>query len=225
MKSYFVTATDTEIGKTAVTCGLALALKNKGINVGIMKPFACGVQQKHGFRSEDAELLAKSAQVTDSEDLITPYFFPIPASPYAAANKLNVSIDVDVVLQRFDKLQSLHDVMLVEGIGGILTPILKDYHVADLIKDMGLEPIIVTSSKIGTVNHTLLTCNACKKYGLNIRGIIINNFDGTGYVIDELTNDLTNLSGVEVLCAVPHLTDLSQISEILKNNLLPKLMS
>ncbi|MEM3065044.1 MAG: dethiobiotin synthase [Candidatus Nitrosotenuis sp.] len=226
MKSFFVTATDTEIGKTVITASLALALKNCGINVGVMKPFACGGQQKQGFKSEDAQLLAKSAGVADGEDLINPYFFPIPASPYTAANKLGASINIEVVIQKFEKLQALHDVVLVEGIGGIMTPILKNYFVADLIKDMNLEAIVVTSAKIGTVNHTVLTCEACKKYGLTLRGLIINNYDSTGYVVDELAKDLTNLTGVETLCTIPHLDELSinRISEILqKNDIIKKL--
>ena len=225
MKSYFVTATDTEIGKTAITAALASAMKNDGVDVGVMKPFACGTRQKHGFKSEDAQLLAEAAKVSDSEDLINPYFFPIPASPYTAANKLDLLIDVNVVLRRLEQLRSLHNAVLVEGIGGILTPILKDYCVADLIKDMNLDTIIVTSSKLGTVNHTLLTCHACNKYGLNVRGIVINNFDDTGYDVDELANDLTNLSGIEVLCSVPHVDDQKKISDVLAKNLLPKIMS
>ena len=223
MKSYFITATDTEIGKTVITAGLALAMKNNGINVGVMKPFACGLEQKRGFRSEDAELLAKAAKVNDPEELINPYFFPIPVSPYAASNKLGTSIDVSLILERFEKLQAIHNVMLVEGIGGILTPILKGYCIADLIKDMNLDTIIVASSKIGTINHTLLTCDACKKYGIKIRGIIINNFGSTGYDVAELASDLTDLSGIEVLCAIPHLVDKSHMPDILTSKLLPKL--
>lgn len=226
MKSFFVTATDTEIGKTVITASLALALKNKGINVGVMKPFACGLQQKQGFKSEDAQLLAKYASIADSEDLINPYFFPIAASPYTAANKLGASIDVEIVLQKFDKLQQLHDVVLVEGIGGIMTPIQKNYCVADLIKDMNLDTLVVTSAKIGTVNHTVLTCEASKRYGLTLRGLIINNYDSTGYVASELAEDLMNLTGVETLCIIPHLDCLSipRVSEILqKNNLTEKL--
>lgn len=218
MKSYFVTATDTEIGKTVITAALAFALKNKGVNVGVMKPFACGVQQNQGFKSEDVQLLADSAAVTDPEDLINPYFLPIPASPYTAANKLGTSIDVSLVLQKFEKLQALHDMVLVEGIGGILTPIQKNYFVADLIKDMNLETLLVTSAKIGTVNHTLLTYDACKRYGLRLQGIIINNYDTTGYNAADLAKDLTNLTGVEVLCAIPHLAGLNiqKISEMLE---------
>lgn len=225
-KSFFVTATDTEIGKTVITASLALALKNSGIDVGVMKPFACGTKQKDGFKSEDAQILAKCAGVADSEDLVNPYFFPVPASPYTAANKLGESIDVELVLQKFEKLQELHDVVLVEGIGGIMTPIQKNYFIADLIKDMNLETLLVTSAKIGTVNHTILTCEACKRYGLTLRGLIINNDDSTGYVAYELAEDLENLTGVETLCIVPHLDNFSihQVSEILqKNNLIQKL--
>lgn len=218
-----MTATDTEIGKTVITAGLASAIKNRGIDVGVMKPFACGTPQKHGFRSEDAQILARAAGVNDPEDLINPCFFPIPASPYTAAGKIGATIDVGQILTKFEKLQALHQVVLVEGIGGILTPILKEYCVADLIKDMNLETLIVISSKIGTVNHTLLTCDACKKYGIRIRGIVINNYDSTGYDVADLANDLTNLSGVEVLCAIPHLGDQSKLPGILADKLVPKL--
>ncbi|QLH08887.1 dethiobiotin synthase [Candidatus Nitrosotenuis sp. DW1] len=217
MKSYFITGTDTGIGKTCFTAGLALAMKNSGIDVGVMKPFATGIPQKTGYQSEDVEILVEASGAKDGESLINPYFFPIPASPYMAANKLKTAIDVSSVLDRFEKLQSLHNSMLVEGIGGIMTPILKDYHVADLIKDMNLEAIIVASSRIGTVNHTLLTCDACAKYGIRAKGIVINNSDASGYVVDDLASDLKNLSGLDVLCSIPHVDgcNAEKISKIL----------
>ena len=226
LKSYFVTGTDTGIGKTFFTAGLAHAMKASGIDVGVMKPFATGIPQKTGYKSEDVQILADASGTKDDEGLINPYFFPIPASPYMAANKMNAVIDVRVVLDGFEKLQSLHDVVLVEGIGGIMTPILKDYCVADMIKDMDLEALVVTGSRIGTVNHTLLTCDACKKYGIKARGIIINNFDSAGYDISDLAADLTNLSGLDVLCSIPNLDrcDANEISKLLlRGNLLSAL--
>ena len=209
MKPLFVTATDTDIGKTYVCAGLAYALKKLGIDVGIMKPFACGVKQKIGFSSNDLTILTNAAMVDDAEDIINPFFFPIPASPYTAAKNLGVKIDVEHVMECFRKLDEIHDIVLVEGIGGIMTPILKDYAIIDLIKDLMANTIIVTSSKIGTVNHTVLTCNMCKNMNIPIKGLIINNFDSTGYPIPELERDLSALTDLPVLCSLPHMKKFS----------------
>ena len=221
MKPLFVTATDTDIGKTYVCAGLAYALKKLGIDVGIMKPFACGVKQKIGFSSNDLTILTNAAMVDDAEDIINPFFFPIPASPYTAAKNLGVKIDVEHVMKCFRKLDEIHDIMLVEGIGGIMTPILKDYAIIDLIKDLMANTIIVTSSKIGTVNHTVLTCNMCKNMNIPIKGLIINNFDSTGYPIAELERDLSALTDLPVLCSLPHMKkfNLSNYSALIQEKM------
>jgi len=221
MKSLFVTATDTDIGKTYVCAGLAYALKKSGIDVGIMKPFACGVKQKIGFSSNDLTILTNAAMVDDTEDIINPFFFPIPASPYTAAKNLGVKIDVEHVMECFRKLDEIHDIVLVEGIGGIMTPILKDYAIIDLIKDLMANTIIVTSSKIGTVNHTVLTCNMCKNMNIPIKGLIINNFDSTGYPIPELERDLSALTDLPVLCSLPHVKkfNLSNYSALIQEKM------
>jgi len=221
MKPLFVTATDTDIGKTYVCAGLAYALKKLGINVGIMKPFACGVKQKTGFSSNDLTILANAAMVDDAEDIINPFFFPIPASPYTAAKNLGVKIDVEHVIECFRKLDQIHDIVLVEGIGGIMTPILKKYAIIDLIKDLMANTIIVTSSKIGTVNHTVLTCNICKNMNIPIKGLIINNFDSAGYPISELERDLSALTDLPVLCSLPHMKkfNLSNYSALIQEKM------
>jgi len=93
---------------------------------------------------------------------------------------------------------------------------------------MNLDTLVVTSSRIGTVNHTLMTLNVAQQYGLKIRGLIINNIDPAGYDVAELKNDLKNLSGVDVFCTVPHLDNvkISEIAEILKrSNLISQLNS
>ena len=221
MKPLFITATDTDIGKTYVCAGLAHALKKMDINVGIMKPFACGDKQKIGFSSNDLTILANAAMVDDAEDIINPFFFPIPASPYTAAKNLGVKIDVKHVMECFRKLDEIHDIVLVEGIGGIMTPILKDYAIIDLIKDLMANTIIVTSSKIGTVNHTVLTCNMCKNMNIPIKGLIINNFDSTGYPIPELERDLNALTDLPVLCSLPHMKkfNLSNYSALIQEKM------
>ena len=226
MKSLFITGTDTDVGKTYITAGIAITLRKMSIDVGVMKPFAAGVAQKKGYKSEDVEILSKFAQTHDSENLVNPQFFPISASPYTAWKKLKIKPKIPLILSSFKKLSNLHEIMLVEGMGGILTPILKDYYVTNLIKDMKIPTIIVTRSKVGTVNHTLMTVKICEKYKIPIKGIIINNFDGDGYPINQLKKDLEDLTGVKILGSIPFINDMSDESlyKIFKKNIDMKLL-
>ena len=226
LNSFFITGTDTDVGKTYITAGLAVSFRKMGIDVGVMKPFAAGNAQKKGFKSEDVEILSRAAQVNDPEELINPQFFPIPASPYTAWKNLKTKPKISTILSSFKKLSKLHDVLLVEGMGGVMTPILKNYHVTHLIKDMNIPIIIVTRSRIGTVNHTMMTVKMCNEFKIPIKGIIINNFDSDGYKIKELTRDLKNLLGVSVLGSIPFIEDLSDSSvyDIFKKNIDFKLL-
>ena len=228
MKSLFVTGTDTDVGKTYVTAGLAVSLRKSGVDVGVMKPFAAGLKQKTGFKSEDVEILANASETNDPENLINPQFFPIPASPYTAWKNLKIKPKVNSILSSFKELKKIHEMILVEGMGGIMTPILKDYFVSDLIKDMKIPSVIVCRTKVGTINHTIMTIKMCEKYRIPLRGIIINDFDSDGYNVKELTRDLKGLTGIPILGSVPFIEDLSDesISKIFKKNLnLRKLFS
>ena len=220
MKSIFITGTDTDVGKTYITAGLAITLRKMGTDVGVMKPFAAGVKQKKGFKSEDVEILSNSAKVDDSEELLNPQFFPISASPYTSWKKLKIKPKIPLILSSFKKLSKKHEMMLVEGMGGTMTPILKNYFITDLIKDMKIPTIIVTRSKVGTVNHTIMTVKMCQKYKIPIKGIIINNFD-KGYHIDKLKKDLEGLTGIKVLGSIPFIKDMSDKSlyTIFKKNI------
>jgi len=220
LQSLFITGTDTDVGKTYITAGLAASFYEMGIDIGVMKPFAAGTAQKKGFKSEDVKILSDAAHVDDPENLINPQFFPIPASPYTAWKKLKTKPKISTILSSFKKLSKLHDTMLVEGMGGVMTPILKDYFITDLIKQMKIPTIIVTRTKVGTVNHTLMTVMMCKKYKIPIKGIIINNFDD-GYPVNQLTKDLENLTGVKVLGSIPFIKDMDNASlhKIFKKNI------
>ncbi|MBT3329766.1 MAG: dethiobiotin synthase [Nitrosopumilus sp.] len=220
MQSLFITGTDTDVGKTYITAGLAASFYEMGVDIGVMKPFAAGTAQKKGFKSEDVKILSDAAHVDDPENLINPQFFPIPASPYTAWKKLKTKPKISTILSSFKKLSKLHDTMLVEGMGGVMTPILKDYFITDLIKQMKIPTIIVTRTKVGTVNHTLMTVMMCKKYKIPIKGIIINNFDN-GYPVNQLTKDLENLTGVKVLGSIPFIKDMDNASlhKIFKKNI------
>jgi dethiobiotin synthetase len=226
LDSFFITGTDTDVGKTYITAGLAVSFRKMGIDVGVMKPFAAGSAQKKGFKSEDIEILSRAAQVNDPEKLINPQFFPIPASPYTAWMNLKTKPKIPAILSSFKKLSQLHDVLLVEGMGGIMTPILKNYYITHLIKDMSIPAIIVTRSNVGTVNHTIMTVKMCNEFKIPIKGIIINDFDSGGYKIKELTRDLKNLLGVSILGSIPFIDDLSDSSmyKIFKKNIDFKLL-
>jgi len=225
LKSIFITGTDTDVGKTYITAGLGVVLQKMGVDVGVMKPFAAGSAQKKGYKSEDIEILSRAAQVYDPENLVNPQFFPISASSYTAWKRLKTKPKIPTILSSFKKLSKLHDMILVEGMGGIMTPILKDYYITNLIKEMKIPTVIVARSKVGTVNHTIMTVKMCEKYKIPIKGIIINNFD-TGYPVKDLTSDLENLTNVPVLGSIPFIKDMSNISlyRIFKKNLDLKLL-
>ncbi len=225
MKSLFITGTDTDVGKTYITAGLGVAFRKMGIDVGVMKPFAAGRAQKKGYKSEDIVIISKAAHACDPENLVNPQFFPIPASPYTAWKNLKTKPKISTILSSFKKLTKLHDMILVEGMGGIMTPILKDYYVTNLIKEMKIPTVIVTRSKVGTVNHTIMTVKMCEQYKIPVKGIIINNFDD-GYPVKELTRDLQNLTGIKVLGSIPFIKDMSDASlyRIFKKNIDLKLL-
>ena len=172
-----------------------------------MKPFVCDANQPVDSLTDDVSILANAAGIDDSRELVNPFFFPISASPYTAAKNLDVKINIEHVVNSFEKLCEMHDLMLIEGIGGIMTPILKDFAILDLIKKLQTNTIIVTSSKIGTVNHTVMTCEMCKNLEVPIKGLIINNFDSEGYHIPQLESDLIDLTDLPILCSLPHLNN------------------
>jgi len=220
LKSLFIAGTDTDVGKTYIGAGLAVTFRKMGIDVGVMKPFAAGTAQKKGYKSEDIVILSRAAKACDPENLINPQFFKIPASPYTAWKTLKTKPKVSTILSSFKKLTKLHEMILVEGMGGIMTPILKDYYITNLIKEMKIPTVIVTRSKIGTVNHTIMTVKMCEKYKIPVKGIIINNFDD-GYPIPELKRDLENLTGIKVLGSIPFIKNMSDASlyRIFKKNI------
>jgi len=217
VKAYFITGTDTGVGKTWITAGLAGSIQRIGTDVGVMKPIATGYPQKSGFRSADVAKLIESVSSKDSEDLINPVFLPIPTSPYDATKLLGLTVDMPLIFEQFKKLLGMHEILLVEGIGGVMTPIAKNFFVADMIKGMGIETIIVTRATIGTLNHTVMTCKVCKDYGIKIRGLVINNFDEKGTAAEKnAPKTLYELTNVPILGTIPFVKDLNEISTMIE---------
>lgn len=222
MKSYFLTGTDTGVGKTTITAALAVCIKKLGIDVGVMKPVATGIPQKSGFKSADVSLLYHASKVNDPEDMVNPIFMPLPASPYDASKALELDFNKKIIFEKFDKLKNTHEMLLVEGIGGIMTPISRDYFVADMIKGMGLETIIVTRSTLGTLNHTMMTVKTCRDYEIPIKGIIINNYDENGGIAEKNSPstiyEITNIPILGILPFVKNYQNLEMmVSQVEKN--------
>lgn len=217
MKAYFITGTDTGVGKTVITAGLAGSMRKLGVDVGVMKPIASGTPQKTGFKSLDVDIIVEASRTKDSEDLINPVFLPIPTSPYDATKLLSLPVDMSLILTSFTKLLSIHDVLLVEGIGGIMTPITKNFFVADMIKAMSIETIIVTRATLGTLNHTMMTYQLCKNYDIRVKGLVINNFDEKGTAAEKNAPiTLHEITGLDILGVVPFIKDYDKIDTMIE---------
>lgn len=208
MKGLFITATDTGVGKTIIGAAIASTIRRSGVDVGIMKPFASADKIfSRKYKSEDVALLAKAAQVTDPDEQINPFFYPIPTAPFVAS-KLNFKnkVDISYALKLYHKLCAKHDFMIVEGIGGVMVPLTKKKYIVNFAKSLGLPTIIVSSLKLGTINHTLLTIKVCKGFGLNPIGIIINGIEENDFLVkDKVVEAIEELSDVKVLGVIPFL--------------------
>ena len=209
MRSIFITGTDTDVGKTCVTASIARLLREKGVNVGVMKPFASGVDTNSDGISDDVRILMEYSGVSDSIDLVNPYFFDIPSSPFDASRQLDVNIELSKIYDSFHKLSEIHEIVLVEGIGGILTPILNNFFLVDLIKKLNLDTLIVANSKTGTVNHTLLTHETCNRMEIPIIGFIINQITCEGYSLENLTSQIKQLTSKPVLGSISYVENFS----------------
>jgi dethiobiotin synthetase len=204
MNSFFVTGTDTDVGKTCVSAAIAKHLRDNDVDVGVMKPFASGYKATTNSVSADVEILMKYSGAKDPIGLVNPYYFEIPTSPYDASKQLNLEIDISKVIESYKQLISIHDVVIVEGIGGIMTPISENYFISDLISDLQLSSIIVTGSKIGAVNHFMLTYGHARQKKLNLNGFLINQNVSDGYELSNLQHQIFGLTGHKVFGAIPY---------------------
>ena len=207
----FITGTDTDVGKTVISAGLALVLRDRGMKVGVMKPVATGCYGGDGrLVSQDAAFLMEAAQ-NEYPPLTSPSRFRNALSPSVAATLEKREVDVPNVLKSYRALQKHYDFMIVEGVGGLMVPLKKDYYVASLIRDMGLPIVIVSYAGLGAINHALLTVDAATIRGLEVRGIIFNRVSVTNYSLAELTNPkvIHDISGVPILGSLPNIEGLN----------------
>lgn len=171
----FVSGTDTGVGKTVAACALARALRAAGSDVGAMKPIETGVGEEGPL---DAIALREAAGGHDPLELVCPQRFGLPAAPSVAASAEGRRVDLAAIRKAFDMLRNAHEILLVEGAGGLLVPIHERICMADLALELGLPALIVTRGALGTLNHTRLTLEAASARGLEVAGVVISHPDG-----------------------------------------------
>ncbi|MDP3920039.1 MAG: dethiobiotin synthase [Candidatus Omnitrophota bacterium] len=206
----FITGTDTGVGKTVVAAGLAMALKSRGMKVGVMKPVGTGCME-FGKRliCHDSAYLLEAAE-NEYPPLTSPVRYRHALAPSVAAVLEKREVDLPQIRRSFGELQKNYDFIIVEGIGGLLVPFSKDYFVANLVREFQLPLLIVSKGGLGAINHTLLTIDAAVIRGFEVRGVIFNRMAKTNVSLAEITNPkvIHELSGVPVLGSLPEMDDL-----------------
>ena len=192
-KGLFITGTDTSVGKTLIAGAIAKILSQKGKTIGVFKPVATGCKKtKKGLVSEDAEFLAHCAGSKLTLDIINPITFKIPAAPLACEKAENRKVDLRAIAAAYKQISQKSDFVIIEGIGGIKVPITKNIDVLGLVKSFNLPVVIVARSKLGTINHTLLTIDAVRRAGLSLAAVLINGYD-------EMTKDIAEKTSAEII--------------------------
>lgn len=222
-KGLFITGTDTGVGKTLVAGGLAAVLREKGIDVGVMKPVESGCRREKGrLLPEDALYLKDMAQVQDSLNLVNIYALEYPLAPALAADLEGMKINPASIKEAAEQLLSRHELVIVEGVGGLLVPLNDIYFVADLARDLNLPLLIVARASLGTINHTLLTLSYAYGIGLEVIGLVLNHASSAQGLAEAFNPMALRLwSQAPLLGVIPFLPDLSipLIKQAIKENL------
>jgi len=208
MSGYFITGTDTGVGKTIICGAIAHALVLSGKHIGVMKPFETGcITRNGGLVPEDALFLKEMAQCREDISTICPCRFKHPLAPLVAASLEMASINIESVIKTYREMEKKYETILVEGAGGIMVPLDNDYVTLDLIRDLGLPLIIVSRLSLGTINHTLLTVTQARQYGIEIAGIIFNQLtQETGKAEETNPKIIQEFAQVPILGQVPFIS-------------------
>jgi dethiobiotin synthetase len=206
----FITGTDTGVGKTFVACGLAALLRESGYRVGVMKPAEAGCVEKDGkLFPEDAVKLKEASGCDVPLEKICPYRFREPLAPSVAAERADVRIDIDRLIETYNEINSAHDITLVEGAGGLMVPLLPSYTYADFAHVLKLQTLVVAPNRLGVINHLLLTLEHASCKGLPVLGYVLNEIQSE----PSLAAD-TNRAALSMLTSVPCLGEISYVVDL-----------
>lgn len=185
MAVYFVSGIDTDAGKSIVTGVIARTLLNKGVRVVTQKFIQTGCVGISEDILKHREIMGIAPLEVDRDETTCPYVMTYPASPHLAAEIDRVNIDVKRIHQSTQKLASLYDVVLLEGAGGLYVPVTRDYLTIDYVQEYQHPLILVTSSKLGSINHTLMSLELCRLRRIEVKYVVYNDFPNDSEIIKD----------------------------------------
>jgi dethiobiotin synthetase len=211
-RGLFVTGTDTGVGKTVVAGALAAALTRRGARVAAFKPVVTGLDEPAAFGwAHDHALLAAAAGTTPDE--VSPAQFGPPVSPHLAAAQAGTTLDVEGLLASARAAAAEADVLIVEGVGGLLVPLTLGYTIRDLAVDLGWPVVIAARPGLGTINHSLLTVESARAAGLDVRAVVLTPWPGAPSVMQRSNAEaIARLGGVEVATLAEVGVDVDQLA-------------
>lgn len=220
----FVTGTDTEIGKTLVSCALLHALNQRGMRAAGMKPVAAGATLRDNiWHNEDADALTAASSLKLPPTLATPYLLRAAMAPHLAAEAESIVIDPQHIVRCYREIRTQADVIVVEGVGGFRVPLAPGYDTADLAVQFGLPVILVVGLRLGCLNHALLTAEAIATRGLTLAGWVANTVDAAMPHLGDNVAALADRLAAPLLGVVPRMAHASpaQAAEHLDFSRLP----
>jgi dethiobiotin synthetase len=207
-KGFFITGTDTEIGKTTVSLVLMRLLKQQGYKVAGMKPVAAGCEvTTEGLRNDDAQKLRHESSMNLPYELVNPFAYEPPIAPHIAAEQAHTPIAIETISNAYVKIANQADVVIVEGVGGWAVPINEQQTMADVAKALNLPVIVVSGIRLGCLNHTLLTQAAIQASGCQIAGWIANLLNENHPVLEQNIQYLKSTLPISYLGTLPNAGD------------------
>ncbi|MES2049544.1 MAG: dethiobiotin synthase [Pseudomonadota bacterium] len=203
---FFVTGTDTEIGKTLVSAALLFALAKNGVRTVGMKPVAAGATLIDDvWHNEDVDTLMAAASVSCALDLVAPYLMRTPAAPHIVAQLEHVNISAAHIQDCYTQLTQLADAVIVEGVGGFCVPLNAEITTADIAQQLALPVIMVVGMRLGCINHALLTAQAIAAQGLRLAGWVANTIDDDMLYLNENLVAISDRLSAPLLGCIPRL--------------------